>query len=117
MSWYPVHKHDHISQHLHEGGPDNHSENSARTATQATTAKHCGGNGVKFVKVAEVNGLGGVDVEYEQKTAKPRAESTNDIGENHHFVHVDTAELGRFFIVPKSQKISTVYGLVQENAC
>ena len=53
-----------------------------------------GGDSVKFVEIAKVNGLGGVDVEYEQKAAKPRAEGTNDIGENHHLVHVDTAELG-----------------------
>ena len=70
MGWNPIHQHNHVAQDLHECGANHNPDYGTRSSSEATPAQNGGGNGVKLIKIPEINRLGGIDVEDEKQTAQ-----------------------------------------------
>ena len=59
-----------LRQDLHEGGANHNPDYGTRSSSEATPAQNGGGNGVKLIKIPEINRLGGIDAEDEKQTAQ-----------------------------------------------
>ena len=99
-----VHQVDRVAEHHHHGGADHHAGDASLAAAQRAAAEHGRGDGVQLVEVAEVAGLGRVDIEHEQHAAQAGQAGANHVGQQRHAVDVDAAVAGRFGLLPSASR-------------
>lgn len=106
----------HVAEDAEERCADDDADDGSAAAAQAATSEDGCGDGVEFVEVAVINGLGLVEVEDEEESGQPGQTGTNDVGQGDHLVGVDSAEARSFFVVAEREEVAAVDGSVEEDA-